>query len=418
MSIEPTVGPARPPGRPSALGRALLACVALGLCGAASTADELQLRNGSIEGRLIEEGADVTRIETFAGELAVPMQAIVRRIPGESRLERYRKLRGEAPLTPERERVLARWCRQEGLSVIASGHISAALAADPASPEARQLAGYVRLGDVWIQAGTPAAPHPARARPPDALIREMLTGWQRRFNKIEEVMVQSARGSAEFEGAREMLLSLRAPLSVQPACRILGGSAVAVRLVLVEFLQRYPQDDATVHLVVLALWDAQREVRRSAARALRTRRDARPTAALARALQCNTESIVLNAAEAIAQTEDRSAVPALIDALCLPRGVTPPLDPRPYFDDLLTVFDGGVPVPLGETAATHPSTIAFRDFRRTLDGLPHAAPAAADNCRTEVQDALIALTGENFGFDVIAWRNWSARNPSSPDTRP
>ena len=30
--------------------------------------------------------------------------------------------------------------------------------------------------------------------------------------------------------------------------------------------------------------------------------------------------------------------------------------------------------------------------------------------RTEVQEALIAITGQNFGFDEAAWRQWDRRN--------
>ena len=69
-------------------------------------------------------------------------------------------------------------------------------------------------------------------------------------------------------------------------------------------------------------------------------------------------------------------------------------------------------IPIGAVPITRPPTIALADFKRRVEAVAALAGPGVGPFRSEVQDALIALTGQNFGFDVATWRDWIARNPA------
>lgn len=392
--------------------RMIVLCVACSLA-TPIRADELHLAPGVIEGRVVEESSNFIRIETATGTVAVPASVIKLRVAGPSRMERYAAMQAAEPLTPARHAEIAGWCFQAGLADPGDRHLEAALAADPRCEAALTLAGYIRLGDLWLKAGAPPTANPPKGAgtPPATMLDTLRTGWHRRLNTLFESMAVDGPGGGEFEAARAQILAIREPTIIPIVSRVLEPGGPAIRLVLVEVLSAYPEEAATLHLTVLAVLDTGIEVRKAAMAAIGRRPGRKPADWLRAALTCENEVVVGRAAQALGWLKDRSAMPDLVDHLSTGRGQPARITVGKIFDDLGILFDKAIVVPLGHQAAEIPSEVAFVDYRRRIDRLARRIERPSGAFRTEVQDALSAISGENFGFDVTAWREWVARNP-------
>ena len=383
-------------------------------------ADELHLAPGVIEGRVIEESSDLIRIETATGVIAVPASVIKLRVPGPSRVERYEEMRSAEPLTPTRQTEIARWCFQIGLTDLGNGHLEAALKADPQDETALTLAGYIKLGEVWMKTGTPPTDQRSKGdgTPAATVLETLRSGWHRRLNTLYQSMVGDAVGGAEFEAARVQILAIREPMIIPVVSRVLEPGGPAIRLVLVEALSAYPQEAATLHLLVIAVLDPSVEVRKAAVVAIGGRPGRKMADWLRTGLTCEHEAVVGRAAQALGWLKDRSAMSDLVDHLSTARGQPAGVTVAKIFDDLGALFHEPIVVPLGDQTTEIPSRVAFADYRRRIDRLARRIDRPNGAFRTDVQDALIAITGENFGFDVTAWREWVNRHPPIGDAAP
>lgn len=379
-------------------------------------ADELRLSKAVVEGRVIEETSHFIRIETVSGVLTVPLNAVSRRARGPSRLERYAEQRDRDPLTPGRHLELAAWCRSVDLDSLARDHIDAALAADPQNHDALRAAGYVQLGDVWLAAGPSTRKAAANDKAP-ALVEELLAGWHKYIRSIREHHFSNGADSRTFTKGQVRLLLLREPLVIPAACRVLGESDDRARVVLAEMLGSYGQDAATLNLLVMALLDASPEVRQAANTQLTRRSDRRMGLFLRQALHCELETILRRAAESLARLGDRSAVDDLIAVLPTTGLLGRQIGAEELFDQVQAMFTQATLVPVGNEPFEYPASIAFPSFRRRIAALEAQNQPPTGAFRSYVQDALIMITGENYGFDLAAWHDWATRHaPSGRNT--
>lgn len=375
-------------------------------------AEELRLTEGSVLGRVVSEGGGVIRVETPSGMLAIPAQAVVRRLPAEPRLPAYRSMTDPPPSNAADHARIARWCRDRQLEALAEKHIQAALELNPQNAEARELAGYLRVGGVWLFAGSPPDSREGRrANRPETVINSLQAGWLLRIRSIENRFLREDRGPQHAATGRAQLLSFEAPLAIAPACSVLGDGSVTARLALAEMLGGYSEDEAILNLLFLAIVDDATEVRQSAAVELSRIADARISALLRRGLRSDREHRLRRIAQVLGWMRDRSATDDLITCLSKDAFSTQRITPTEYLAEIRTAFDRPSIVPLDDRPVLYPPEIRFGSVARLWAQADAGHEFPESSFRTEVQDALVMITGENFGFDIQAWRDWSTLNP-------
>jgi hypothetical protein len=385
--------------------------VAIGflLAGSAS-ADEFYIKGGMIEGRVLDESVDWVRLETVSGKLVLPEVAIQRRVPGVSAFEVYAEERGKSPLTMERHLELARWCDEQELYRYAREHAETVLAAEPENAEARELAGYVRVGEVWLNGGSRGKPVSRRGQARiNNMVETIQRAWTRRTKTIHDSYLVEDSGQRSFREGRRRILEPRSPLAISPACKILGESSSEIRALLAEFLSNLEgSDEALLHLMVMGLWETDAEVKRAVANELRIRagEDERITRVLRGLLQSETEWQVRHAAYLLGVIRDAQAIPVLIEALSTSGFEGRRFTNEQILTSLLIEFSAPTILPLGEMVVELPVEYRFNKFTSVWMRLADADPVPRGEFRTEVQDALIAITEQNLGFDVAAWTDW------------
>ena len=334
---------------------------------------------------------------------------------------------------------LAAWCREHGLAEEARGHLRAAIERDPGFAPAFRELGYVRVGPAWLdvqrQRPTPFTPTsqppnpttvPDRTAPDPAaakmaaradLRRELITEWVIRVKSIRRTYLEPGetlrRERAWVEG-RKRILAIRDPMALPALTRVLSKGGRAQRRLLVESLAGFEQDSATLNLVALTLIDADPQVREAATLELLNRSDKRIEDQWRSALHSDEETIIRRAGTALGLLKSRAAIPDLIAALRADRRVTVRVPVRRMWAGLRTAYStgsgvivtGSGPV-IGVVAAGRPFYPTWTRSHRTLTIY-----------RTEVLEALAAITGQRLGFDVEAWRRWVRLNPKAVDGRP
>ena len=292
-----SVIPSRPGGAAGVAARMLLAVIASTFAAGSpfARADEIYVKGGLIEGRVLDESGDGVKLETPSGLLLVPRSAITRRVRGASRLEMYalERAKYQGTLQAHQHVELARWCREQRLSALSEQHLEAALSLDPQLPAALELAGYVRLGDLWLYTGPPVSPQAQRreADQVDKIVAALENGWYRRIRGLEDSYLSGKNPDRSFAAGRHQLLALEEPLVIRAACRAFGNAEVPLRVLLAQMLSGFEQDEAGLNLLLLVLFDPSAEVREAATLELTRREDERPARLLRLGLRCSGEDV-------------------------------------------------------------------------------------------------------------------------------
>ena len=183
------------------------------------------------------------------------------------------------------------------------------------------------------------------------------------------------------------------PLAIGPLTRTLSEGNRPTRRLLAQALGRFHNDEATMNLVVLALLDPDQPVRREAARALLIQADPRAISDLRTALRSDEDEVVRNAAVALGILGAREAAYDLVDLLSYTRRATVTI-PR---SKLVTAIQGsyiaGVRYRVARGVAQAEPVIGVLSSGSALSGTPVKVRRTVTTYRTEVQEALIAITG-------------------------
>jgi hypothetical protein len=411
----------------------------------AARADVFHLKGGDkIEGEVVEDLGEAYRVRTLMGVVDIEKERIVEREEGPSPWRLYKEKRRRCSDTAEGHYRMAQWCRKHGLRAEEKEHLERAIGLDPDHEAARQALGYVREtsksqnvktskrqnakrggqghgpGVRWVKPRSPQAPTEAEkearraAREEERLLRKLITEWFVKIKAIYRGRMAKQKGgmqSEKFRKARAQLLAIRDPLALPAMTGVLSTGSVAARRVLVEMLSEFDEDEATMNLVVMTLLDPSAEIRRLAAIELIGRRDDRVVTHLRGALGSEAEHVLRNAAVALGVLKAREAVGDLVSVLSIKTRRTVRVSQPVYLDSIRATFGGGYrhlyrdrllyyrPGAIGVLGPGSMVGTATRYERRTV--LVH---------RTEVQEALIAITGQNFGFDAAAWLQWWRQN--------
>jgi hypothetical protein len=180
---------------------------------------------------------------------------------------------------------------------------------------------------------------------------------------------------------------------------------------MVEALARFAQDDATLNLLITAVFDPDAEVRDDAALALAPRKDERLIDRLTAALHSEHDSIVRNAAAVLGRIRARQAIPALVEVLTTTVKVTQYVPINRWIYGTRQSICSPTQVHIAGTQRVYnPNIAVFSPGSRITVGWTQQRRVVTVY-RTEVQEALIEITGQNYGFDADAWLRWHAANP-------
>jgi hypothetical protein len=216
--------------------------------------------------------------------------------------------------------------------------------------------------------------------------------------------------AGEFAGETRgwsKVLEIRDPLAILPMSRVLAGGNRTCRAVLVKALAAFPQDEATMNLAVLALSDDAEDIRRAALCELVGRNDTRVAAQFRKALGSNNDELIRRAAVGLGELRAVGSVPELIEELTVQRNKRVQEPVRRYFGDWPRVFNQPTETRLsGATRIIHGPQVGIFDSATNITVENVFRVRNVTVYRTEVLEALKALTGQNFGFDAKAWRTW------------
>lgn len=401
----------------------ILLPVAIGAA-AVSPADVVRVKDGRVvEGRIVARSATALTVRTPTGLVTIAADQVDAVEPGPSVFDEYEDRRKAAAETADAQTELARWCGERGLTGERTKHLQRAVALDPNHAAARAELGHVRIGGLWVEPGTagrPAATQPASRRArreasapaaadgdDEAAIRAAQGAWMRRINAIKTSLLDASLDRLVKDG-RERILAIKDPLAILPLVKLLGKGSVTCRQVLVESLGQFADDEATMNLAVLALADRSESVRGGAIAHLVRRNDERVVAQFRKALSSGEEALILRAAVALGEMKRSEAVPDLIDVLTVRKRMKVETPVAKYFGEMPRAFASGDDIQLGGASVSvrRRPQIGLADGTGlvTIEMEPRLRDVTV--FRTEVRDALRAITGQDFAFEEEAWRRW------------
>ncbi len=310
----------------------------------------------------------------------------------------YERIRPAYADTVEDQWALAEWCREHHLSPRRQTHLQRVLELDADHTRARHALGYNRQDGKWIlpdevmrQRGYVRWAGAWRLPQAIALSQRRQQTTKARGEWVQKVRIWHRWLDGEKDPqARGNLLAIKDPHAVKALATGLKDRRTHVRMLYIEALARIGTPEAAEVLRARSLEDPVEEVRLTCLDYLKTRPSAAVTAYYLGALGSKENAIVNRAAVALSQLKEPSAVGPLIGVLITthkqkitqgsPGGLSPTFGVGP----------GGAPGPSGLGVGGSTKIITYH-----LRNQP-------------VLDALVSLTGANFGFQQQAWKDWLA----------
>jgi hypothetical protein len=318
----------------------------------------------------------------------------------------------------------------------------------------REAQGLVKVRGKWISTEEKAKVDAEAAASAEK------AAWARRLKVLRQALVQGSLDRRK--SAEEQLSAIRDPAAVTPLVKVFGEDPEALRTLLAQILGGIPGDEAAAALTARVLAEADPGVREATMDVLTRREETNIVPQLVRALRSRDPAVINRAAWALANLQAVSAVPKLVQALVLTEERiiwTPPenvgggggnigvgfssMAPLPLANPGGLVATGamdmpssvgigtgagsasfGVTVPFGvlNSVAVAPGVVAFGGGPGYLPGygtgmgmsVGESGPTRGYQPKlvsftlrnVEVLNALKKLTGQNFGYDLGAWRHW------------
>jgi hypothetical protein len=399
-------------------------CCAAHAVAASAGADIFYLKNGDkFEAEILKDLGDKYRVLTLLGLDDVKKSEIVKREKRLTPWQIYKKKHRRTPKTAEGHFKLAMWCRKHKLNAEAYHHLEIAIKLDPEHADARAALRHVKKDGAWVGPGKRSGLSPEeledkrRAEAEERLVRKRIREWFTKIRGIYRARLASGGGSggtgagaaaqaASFRKGREMILAIDDTLALPALIEVLSAGNVPTREILVEALSKFDEDEATMNLVALALLDRSAEIRKLAAQALLSRDDPRIVNSLREALRSEEEFILRHAAVALGVLKARQAVEDLIQVLSTQTEAWVRVSRPVFFSGLGYSFCGLSRCAVGRRFVRYvpPLNPPFNGFMVGTQSDYDIQTVSV--YRTEVQEALIAITGQNLGFDEAAWRQW------------
>lgn len=415
-------------------------------------ADTVVLRGGGqIQGKVVPDPKDKDRVQVLLLQGRHPLSfrkaQITEVIPKPSPLDDYVTKRAKAANTAEAQYELGYWCEQNRLRDMARLHYEQALACDPDFDAAHQKLGHTKVDGNWLTRDDLSAAQglvkykgrwitaEEKSKREDADKLSAAQGsWMRRLRMLRQALIH---GDADRRReAESQLMAIRDADAVTPLLRVFGQDEAPRRILLALVLSTIAGPEATGALVQRLLDEPDSEVRSITFDHLRQRNDPRVTGRLVRALGHEDVKVINRAAWALGNLNAVDTVPQLVHALVTTedRIVVPPLYGGGISGPSIPVAPGLVPRAYSNygIVASTPPMVGNGSFAMGLSVVPWYAasqgyipggnavmtpkPPQDAHVETftfrnvEVLTALQKLTGQDFGYDVGAWRSWITRS--------
>lgn len=331
-------------------------------------------------------------------------------VPSPEELE-YERLRLDFEDTAADQWKLSEWCREHRLREQRTAHLKRCIELDPDHADARRALGYTRIDNAWktqdevfLERGY------VKYRGRWRLQQEVDLEERIRANKKETgewfVKIKRWRGWLDDEKAEEAeqeLLAIADPNAVPALAQFFEREKDAkIRLLFVDALANVNTSDAVFVLGDGALYDGDLEVRLTCLDYLKKQPRPDLVKYYAGALKHKDNVTVNRAAYCLKELNDASVVSALIDALVTTHKTK--ISSGGGGDQYSTTFGGPTNGGAGGMSAS-PGGLS-------VGGGPKVLVQHLRN--TEVLDALVHLTGANFGYDAQAWKYWLTSQQKAP----
>ncbi len=395
--------------------RLLIAALVGCLWASSAGADIFHMKWGAtIEGVVLEVSDDAYRVRTPVGVIDLDKEDVARIEKSPSPWQEYKRRSHAIPNTADAHYKLALWCEERGLPSKRVKHLKIAVQLDKDHAAARDALGFEKKDGDWIRKSMANAPTEEelekrrREQEEEKLIQERIADW---FVKVRAVhngrLAKRPPGSKQFKAARDFILSIDDPLAVPAITSVLSTGNEPTRRVMIEALSQFDDDEATMNLIVAALLDPSSDIRREAAIELYERKDERIVDRLRQALWSDEEFVLRNAATALGLMRADAAFEDLVAVLSIEKLATVPITRPVLLGGIYTTFGGGCRLRCGGRFIRYwPRRIGCMVDGSMIGTVTHYETHYMSIFRTEVQEALIAISGQNFGFDENEWLDW------------
>jgi hypothetical protein len=378
-------------------------------------ADVFLLRSGGhIEGDLVNSDQNPRTSYVIAvpggGQITLEAAVVEKVQTPRPELAEYEKMRRQTPDTVGGQMKLAEWCKEEGLTAQRKMALERVLTLDPEQLDARRLLGYRKVKDQWMTHDEEMADKgyvkrvvngqtrwvtPQEAENSESKEHQTAAEavWRRNIN-IWRKWLDGKRA----ETGKRNLLDIHDQDAIGPLGERLNGahrmaiskdSSDDARLIYIEVLGRFNTSAAHGALAVCAIDDPVKEVRLSCLDELEKQKDESVTKYFIVRMNDKhaSDETIDRAGDGLARMKDPAAVPSLIEHVYYKRTEVIP-------------NSGGGPGAMTST---------FNKNGGPGGGLSmNAKPKTVDRWVQSrgVLDALVAITGQNFGYDFRAWSTW------------
>lgn len=380
--------------------------------------DILHLSDGGrVDGEILSQTDGDYRVKTIYGTVTVSKSRVDRVEKAASAFQLYAEQKAKAADTTAGQTELGKWCETAGLRTEAKAHFRRAIELDPDYEPARTALGQQKVDGRWE-----AVPSPRVLRKPpgptgkqkkddepeageDELVATTQIRWTNQLRAMRTTLLESPDPASAAEGKRR-IAEIRDPLAILPLVKVLSEGNHSTRLLLVETLKRFSEDESTLNLAAIALLEANDDARGAAVTELVRRKDDRVLGQFRKALSIDDDNVVRRAAIALGALRAESAIPELIERLTVQRRKSIEVPVRRFFGAMADEFrPQGDYVQTGRRVKYQP-TVGYGAAGAFVGAETEMQKRDVTVFRTEVQQALVAITGENFGFEADEWRKW------------
>jgi hypothetical protein len=359
---------------------------------------------GTIEGDILNADENPRSKYVIAlangGEITLDASVIDKVRVVKPELAEYEKVRRHAPDTAPGQLQMAEWCKEHHLPEQRKLHMERVIQLDPDQADARRFLGYQKYKDEWmtpdeikIDQGYVKVDNRWMTQP-KAELRESQTKqlkaeqkWAEKINRYRHLL----DGRSAEEG-RALLRAIDDAMAITPLSERLvkrSDPSDEARQIYVEVLGRLNHPAARKSLAICAIDDKVEEVRLCCLDQLEKQKDEEVTKYFVRRMRDKhtTNEIINRAGVALGRIKDPSCIDTLIEYLVTMHDIVIPPAGGP--GAMTTSFGkgpGGGGTGLG-------MNVQPKVVRQTMQN-------------QGVLDALVNITGENFGFDQRAWNTW------------
>ena len=381
-------------------------------------ADVFMLRSGGhIDGDLMnaDQNPRTSYVIAVSGGGQITLEAaVVEKVQTpRPELAEYEKMRRQSPDTVEGQMKLAEWCRDQGLKEQRKTALERVLILDPEQLEARRLLGYHKVKDQWMthdeemadkgyvkrvvngetrwvtQEEADNTESKERQIHAEAAWRRNIGIWRKRLDANRAEFAATAKKNLEEIHDPDAIGPLGERLNGAHRMAVVKDPIVDARQIYVEVLGRFNTHEARGPLLVAAIDDPSDDIRLACLDELEKQKDDAVTKYFVYRMNDKhaSDDTIDRVGIALGRVKDPTSVPTLIEHVYYKRTEVIP-------------SGGGGPGSMSTT---------FNKNGGPGGGLSmNAKPKTVDRWVQSrgVLDALVAITGQNFGYDPRAWQTW------------